>query len=702
MIATAPSAALPVTISRFSCLPKAGVEEQITVTWPEWLRYLAAEPADDFAGQMQHPGWSPVAYEPRRREKANVRRIYGLVLDYDKGGSWDRVHALWSGRQGLIYTTKSHSAAGDRLRVVLPLSRHVSNDEYERIWRWAARRCDEAGSPADPQCKDSSRFWYLPTRPMGDWRSELLEGLPLDADAVLAEPEPQAPRLRAITTPPAFDRNYRSERARRYLAKIPGAISGSSGHTATFNAVAAVMFGFDLDPDTTYDLIASEYNPRCDPPWSERELLHKIQSVAKQCQRERGYLLTERQPVRTIQQAATRAPEAPAEISVDWRTELQTKKDGSARRGCENVRVFVRHHPDYRGRWSLNTMTSGVYVNDVPMADTLVHDVRAHIDRILGFSPGREDVEAAILMAASDRQFHPIQQYLRSIDWDGVPRLSAMARDYFGTDHALYALFVRKWMISAVARALNPGCKVDTALMLYGEQGFFKSTFFAILGGDWHADSPIDIANKDSFQQIHAAWIYEFAELENVVTGRAESRLKAWLTSTHDMYRAPYARSVTRKARSCVICGTTNRKQFLTDDTGSRRFLIVPIQQTIPRDLLVECRDQLWAEAMAAYESGEPWWLDRDAEIQREDLNAEYHDEDSWHDAVAAYLDGRDQVTVGDVLEHALGVEIARQGRWEQVRVGRILTAMKWARRRENNGSRRWFYEKPIQQGRLL
>jgi hypothetical protein len=508
----------------------------------------------------------------------------------------------------------------------------------------------------------------------------------------------QRPAPSRAWTPPPISDAARVERARKYLARIPGAVSGDGGHTQTFNAVAVVMFGFDLDADTTYSLIASDYNPRCDPPWKESELRHKIKSVAARCTRERGYLLaSDRKPIHTTQQAASDVVAEPASVT-DWRTLLIVSDKNKPKRGYHNVLTFVRHHPDYQGRWSLNTMTADVWFDGAPMPETRVHDIRAHIDRTLGFSPAPTDVEAAITTSAGERPFHPIQQYLRSVDWDGTERLSAMARDYLGTDSELAAVLVRKWMISAVARALNPGCKVDTALMLQGDQGYFKSTFFSVLGGAWHADSPIDISNKDSFQQIHAAWIYEFAELENVVTGRAESRLKAWITSTHDMFRAPYKRVVERRPRSCVICGTTNRKQFLTDDTGSRRFWIIKVTQKIQRELLVEMRDQLWAEAVCAYEAGEAWWLERDdIEQQREDANEEFQDEDPWRDAIAVHLAALviNEVTVSDVMRDALKLDIAKQDRWTQMRVSRALNELGWRRKRETIGARRWRYVRP-------
>lgn len=683
-----PAPANTVSIARFTHLFAVDVAEQMDVGWERVLSWLETRPTQRWDERC--PGWSPVVYDPPRRAKENIQRVYALVLDYDKAATWDGVVSLWVDFYGLVYTTKSHHVGAHRLRVVLPLSRPVSADEYARLWQFADRRSRQAELPPDGQAKDASRFWYAPTLPDGDaWRSLRLTGALLDVDATLALVD--TPPLRVVNAPRVITTDQRVERARRYLAKIPGAVAGSGGHTQTFNAVAHTMIGFDLDTDTTLLIVSQEYNLRCSPPWSERELLHKIRSVAERCTRERGYLLQERRPIATTRDAAQRAQPVDAELNVDWRAMLLVGDKNKIKRGYHNVLTFVRHHPDYRGRWSLNTMTGAMYFDDACMPETFVHTIRARIDEVLGFSPGREDVEAAILTSAQDRPFHPIQQYLRSVDWDGTGRLDSVARDYFGSDNPLHAQMARKWMISAVARALNPGCKVDTALMLYGEQGFYKSSFFAILGGDWHADSPIDITNKDSFAQIHAAWVYEFAELENVVHGRAESRLKAWLTSTHDMYRAPYARTVERRPRSCVICGTTNRRQFLTDDTGSRRFWIIPVAAPIDRDQLAHARDQLWAEAVAAYESGESWWLERGQDAEREQLNAEFAHDDPWQEVIALWLarPGVYEVTIGELLRDAIQLDVSRHDHMAHVRVGRILSALGWSYRVVRHGRRR-------------
>lgn len=685
-----------VTIALFTGLTRTDAEH-LEIDTEQWLDRLCVEPSAPYAGQLEHPGWSPVLYDPPRRERANVRSVFLLVLDHDKRGDWDRLVQLWQGASGAIYTTKSHGAVGsqgDRLRVTLALSRPVTSDEHAKIWQWAAQRSAQVDCPPDQQCKDASRFWYSATLPPGGWRAQRLTGAPLDVEATIALlPEP--PKLQVVRPRVAASADERLRRARAYLQHIPGATSGQSGHTATFNAVAHMLVGFDLSEDDTLRLVTEDYNPRCDPPWSERELQHKIASVAKQCKRERGYLLTDRPRIETSRSAASYAPPASETLNTDWTSLLLYNAEQKPRRGYHNVAVFVRHHPEFRGKWSIDMMTETPWYDGAKMQPTMVHYIRDMADCRIGYTPSPADVESAIVAAAHDRPFHPIRQYLRSVDWDGVPRLSAMAHDYFHLDSPLHAEMVRKFMVSAAMRALHPGCKLDTALMLVGPQGYRKSTFFAVLGGEWHADSYLDITAKDGTLQLHAAWIYELAELENVVTGARESRLKAWMASTHDLFRAPYAKTTEPKARAVVLCGTTNRDRILTDETGSRRFWLLPIAREIPVSLLRECRDQLWAEAVCAAESGESWWLDRDSDSERETQNKNFVDDDSWLEPIAEYLANPavDRVTVGHVLEYAVKLEPGRHGRIEQTRVARCLVQLGWERRREmRNAVRRYFY----------
>lgn len=670
-----------IAISRFRKLGDPTVLEILETSWVDLTTWLSTPPVRSFAGKFSEGGWSPAVYDPPVRRLGNVKVVSALVLDYDSGGGWDVIIAVWAGFDFVIYTTKSHAVGADRFRVVLRLARDVSVEEHGAIWRWAQDRSIVGGAVPDENAKDASRFWYAPTIPdKRDWRSSVGVGDCVDADTILriSAPAPLRP-----TAPHCNDTgSARVRRARAYLEKIPGAVAGSGGHTATYHAVCTAMFGFDLNESETLQLI-TEYNLRCDPPWSERELAHKIASAAKSSSRPRGYLLLPDQPT-----PCTTRP------TDDWAKMLLLNTDRTPKKSYTNVAIYVALNPRYKNKWTLNEMTGASWFCDGPVDDELIHVIRSDVEREMGFSTGRDDVEAAIAAASSLSKFHPIRNYLRSCHWDGAPRIRAMAADYLGTTLPIHCEMVRRWMIGAVARALRPGCKLDTALMAVGAQGLGKSTFFAILGGAWHADSFLDLGDKDSYQQIHSAWIYELAELENVVHGRAESRLKAWLTSTSDTFRAPYARVATKRPRSVVLCGTTNRAQFLTDDTGSRRFWIVPVTKQIPRKALADNRDQLWAEAVAAYDAGEPWWLDSDLELDREASNEDYQDhDDPWIGIVAKHLAQCQETTTAEILTLALGIDTGRQTRADQTRVGRIVKSAGWQKKQVTRfGMRAWVY----------
>lgn len=162
-------------------------------------------------------------------------------------------------------------------------------------------------------------------------------------------------------------------------------------------------------------------------------------------------------------------------------------------------------------------------------------------------------------------------------------------------------------MIGAVARALSPGCKLDTALILQGKQGFKKSTFFKILAGDYFDDSLGAVSDKDERLKLHRFWFIEWSELESIFKGRDVSQTKAFLSSSIDAVRPPYCRDTQDFARASIIVATTNKDEFLSDETGNRRFWIIPVKKRIDTKLLRKERNAIWAAAVLAYKSGEQW-----------------------------------------------------------------------------------------------
>ena len=220
------------------------------------------------------------------------------------------------------------------------------------------------------------------------------------------------------------------------------------------------------------------------------------------------------------------------------------------------------------------------------------------------------DLRNALEIALHVNEFHPVQTYLSSLTWDGVPRLDAMFVDYLGAEDTPYTRAVtRKWMCGAVARILRPGCKFDQAIVLVGLQGLGKSTFADILSRGWFNDSEINMNNKDGYESLHGNWIIELAELASTKRSDIET-VKTFLSKREDTYRQAYGRRAATFPRQCVFFGTTNEAEFLRDRTGNRRYWPITVTSALDRDALEANVDQIWAEAVAVYKKGENLWLD--------------------------------------------------------------------------------------------
>lgn len=226
----------------------------------------------EFSGDLDHPGWSAAVFDPPRRGLENVRRVTAVVLDYDGGETIEAATELWGEYYGLIHTTRKHTPAAPRFRVILPLSRPVSPYEYAGLWRRVYAR---AGGRLDEAPKDPSRFWFVPGS-NGEFRTVRLDGAFMDPDVILATPEPaqRAAPVIPIRSQGTADRWSAIDRARAYIERMPEAISGSGGHTATWN-VARKLADFGLSESEILGVLVNDYNPRCQPPWSQRELEHK-------------------------------------------------------------------------------------------------------------------------------------------------------------------------------------------------------------------------------------------------------------------------------------------------------------------------------------------------------------------------------------------------------------------------------------------
>lgn len=349
---------------------------------------------------------------------------------------------------------------------------------------------------------------------------------------------------------------------------------------------------------------------------------------------------------------------------------------------------------EFAGRFSYNEMmrttvhaASGVAIQDNDAVLIQAEMQHAGLKRI-----GRETVLDAIGVVARDHSFHPVRQYLESLEWDGIERVGEFFPAYLGTANTPYECASGKmFLIAMVARIMEPGCKADYVPVIEGPQGALKSTFCKILAGPYFSDNLPDVSNKDSSQHLRGKWLIEISEMH--VFNRAETaHLKSFITRTDEQYFARYGRHEVFEQRMCVFVGTTNKEIYLRDETGARRFWPVKVIGVIDIDSLIRDRDQLFAEAVYLYRKEARWWPDREFEQQYiRPQQEERYEEDAWEDAVSSHLETVFGGTTILAVAKSIGFDTARLGTADQRRIAAAMGRAGWERgKRGNDGSRLW------------
>lgn len=293
---------------------------------------------------------------------------------------------------------------------------------------------------------------------------------------------------------------------------------------------------------------------------------------------------------------------------------------------------------------------------------------------------GPETCLTVLKTRAEQSKYHPVRDWLNSLHWDGVDRLSFWGIDYLGAEDTQYhrAICLR-WMIGAVARIMQPGCQMDNVLVLEGAQGLRKTRALQTLfSDDWYACGTFDMHNaRQAGEFLQGKWGVELGELASV--GRADQETtKNFITIRVDHYQRPYGRDVVDRARQCVFAGTTNQHQYGQDETGSRRFWGLKVgTERFDIDALAAAREQLWAEAVARYKAGEQWWLTDEEEPDQVAEQEKRRELDPWEDIIAAWIDNaHGDITVARILEQAVERRKCDQTVADQRRVGRVLRVL--------------------------
>ena len=324
----------------------------------------------------------------------------------------------------------------------------------------------------------------------------------------------------------------------------------------------------------------------------------------------------------------------------------------------------------------------------------------------------RQDFADALKNVSMRNKFHPVRELLDSLTWDGKEHIRSLLPEYLGAEDSDYTYQVmRLWMLGAVSRVYKPGSKFDYTIILQGSQGIGKSTFLKLMALDdsWFNDSLDSLDSDKAVQSLTGSWIIELAELKSLArtAGGVES-VKRFLTATQDKYRIPYERRADTFYRQCVFAGTTNKDDFLQDETGNRRFLIIHTGFTKTSKSLFtpEVMDdikQAWAEAVHIWKNEDPQLILPEACIQQaKELQEANMADDGKRGIILDYLEGKTQVCAREIWFEALEESISPKS-YQTSEINSIIAKvpgwqrMKTPRKFPKYGSQRGFQKMLLQ-----
>jgi predicted P-loop ATPase len=698
--------------------------------------------------------WSPVDVVERRLNR-NVRAVTAAVFDIDHAEDVSVFERLEEqGFAFVLHSTHKHTPSNISLRVVFPLTRPVLPSEWPKFW---AATIDALKIPADPQVKDISRAFFLPdtAEPNEPLAYQSAGNRPLDVDELLrssgagiaprALPEvaaalPDAPvdlhGLAADLIKHAKPENR--DFVRRHLRgeKLPP--KEHDGATQRLMSVA----GFVLDDSVPEDAVLELFRPCFSASVTDcgKDAEHHLKEArdmlrrARERRRERdaAELEVNTRTYASLGIALRRAKEPTDEGVEDpaaWAGELITAQnvrlrdlsdeDRQARqqlKNCEaNVYAVLKHADEWRGVLRFNEVTKELEHSNGPLpnsvrTDGLDTEISVWFQQSdwgrLGLMPKSAAVRDIMRQVANANAYDPLRDYLEGLKWDAKPRLDLMLERYFGVteDPEHVRVISAKWMISAVARAMNPGCKVDTVLILEGEQGLKKSSGLKALGGQWFTDQAIDIRSKDSWALVSRFWIIELAEGDETFRRSDWSALKGFLTRSTDTFRPPYGRVNVEFPRRSVFAATVNLNEYLkSDPTGYRRMWPVRCG-SVDIAALKEDAPQLWAEAVVRYSKGEQWWLtdEQGKRAERHAREREESEDEPKKEAILRWILAMPpekrprEVSLLSLAEGAFDLRPADVDRRRASEIGRVVAALKWDRvQRYNSGDRIRVYRVP-------
>lgn len=636
--------------------------------------------------------------ERRRASEVVSRSLVTLDIDFGQGTTPERVAEVLAGVSRVLYSTHSHSPETPRYRLVVPLSRDVTPEEYVPIARRVAQLIGI--ELFDASTYEPSRLMYWPSASSdAAVVCETFTGKALDADKVLAS----YADWRDVRSWPVATGETRVKHASRGAAQDPtekGGIIGAWCRTYSVTEVIEAYLGDVYGPTAFEDrytyvqgstaggLIVYEdkwaFSHHGTDPAGGRLCnafdlvrLHKFSGLDDGVDLEltpvnrvpsfkaMSELALQDPKVKTRfiqeQQGGKGASEDYADLlgedeaGEDWKAELRIDKRGQIVPTMYNYDLIIAHDPGLAGAFRYNAFEDRTEIlRDLPWRKvgtdrewTSADDagLLSHFSTHYNNLAGKQGILDSFELAKARCQYHPVRDYLDALPaWDGVERLDSLLIDYLGAeDNELTKAMTRKQFVAAVARIYRPGVKYDYVLTLVGVEALGKSSLIRIMGGDWFSDSLGTIEGKEGMEAIRGSWLIECSELTNYKRSTSET-YKAFISKQSDKFRPAYARRAVNLRRQCVFFATTNEATFLKGDTGNRRFW--PVEVGLKPHLDVnEClpavREQLWAEAVHRYKQGEKLYLSGalEAEARKRQQGHNEIQDDSRPEMIRAFLD---------------------------------------------------------------
>lgn len=628
-----------------------------------------------------------------RRDKTNVlyRQLITLDIDFSHENFWWDFTMLF-GCAAVIHSTHKSCPEKPRHRLIIPIDREVSQEEYQAIARKVAG--DLNIDLFDQSTFDVNRLMFWPSVSSdAEYYFEYQDGPFLEADYVLGlyndwhdtSEWPTASDSNDIIRQAikkqedpdskkgiigVFCRAYSIQSAIETFLPEVYTPAGDERYTYVNGSTAAGLITYDdkfayshhgTDPAggrlcNAFDLVRIHRFGHLDTGKEKEDKDKKsfkaMEEFASKDPFVKKHIAEEKFAEAKFEFAEEATQAMDEEVDNSWVTQLDANTKGEYENSANNLNVIIQYDQFLKDVFKLNTFDNRRYVTRSlpwrkvdtmePLRDVDYSGVRNYIECVYGIVSSQK-VDDALALEFEKKRFHPITEYLKSLVWDKTQRIDTLLIDYFGADDNAYTrAAIRKMLCAAVARVFEPGVKFDTALILVGPQETYKSTFIKKLGKHWFSDTFTTVQGKESFEQLQGAWIIEMAELSGLKKAEVET-IKHFISKREDQFRPAYGRTVETYKRQCVFFGTTNKDDFLRDPTGNRRFLPIDVRpefvtKSVPEDLTEDEIDQIWAEAYKLYRAGEPLYMTGEEDVIAKIEQRKHSETDERKGVIEEYL----------------------------------------------------------------